>query len=183
MGSGLVVDIKQPDYETRRRIILKKCAEEGVTISQEVVDYIARSVTNNVRDLNSALIHVIATSSLLGETITMDLVKESLKSFVQKMTAVTIHDINAFIGKHFKVTMEQLMSKSRSRTVTYPRQVSYYFCRKYTNSTLAEIGSSLNRNHSSVVRALGNFETALRTNPNVRDAVDYLTKKFEKAYL
>jgi chromosomal replication initiator protein len=79
--------------------------------------------------------------------------------------------------------MEQLQSKSRTRAVTYPRQVSYHFCRKYTNSTLAEIGASLNRNHSSVVRALGNFETTLRTNPNVRDAVDYLTEKFGKAYL
>ncbi len=183
MGSGLVVDIKQPDYETRKKIIIKKCAEEKVVISQDVVDYIARTVTTNVRDLNSALIHVIATSSLLGESITMDLVKESLKSFVQKTKVITISDINTFVAKQFRVPLEQLGSKSRSRAVTYPRQVSYYFCRKYTNATVAEIGQSLNRNHSSVVRALKGFEDNLLTNRSIRDAVDILTQRFEKEYL
>ncbi len=183
MGSGLVIDIKQPDYETRRKIIIKKCAEEGVEIPQDVVDYIARSITRNIRDLNSAIIHVIATSSLLGENITMELAKESLKSFVQKVRVVTVDDINRFVAKHFKVTPEQMRSKSRNRAVTYPRQVSYFFCRKYTNSTLAEIGASLNRNHSSVVRALSNFESSLRINRSVRDAVAYLTQLFEKECL
>ena len=182
MGSGLVVDIKQPDYETRRKIIIKKCAEEKVVVSKEVVYYITRTVTSNVRDLNSALIHVIATSSLLGESITMELVKESLKSFVQKTKVVSISDINTFVAKQFKISLEQLRSKSRSRVVTYPRQIAYYFCRKYTNSTLAEIGQSLNRNHSSVVRALGKFEEHLRVNRSIRDAVDFLTQKFQKEH-
>lgn len=183
MGSGLVVDIRQPDYETRRVIIAKKCAEENVTISDDVADYIARSIASNIRDLKSALIHVIATSSLLGQEISMELVKESLKGFIQKAKVLNINDINMFIAHHFKVSLDQLRSKSRSRTVTYPRQMSYYFCRKYTNSTLAEIGKCFNRNHSSVVRALNKFESNIRTNRSIQDAVHFLVEKFEKVYL
>jgi len=183
MGSGLVVDIRQPDYETRREIITKKCTEEKVEISDDAADFIARSITSNIRDLKSALIHVIATSSLLGQDITMDVVKESLKGFIEKAKVIGINEINSFIAQYFKISLDQLRSKSRSRTVTYPRQMSYYFCRKYTNSTLAEIGKCFNRNHSSVVRALNKFESSLRTNRSIRDAVDFLTEKFEKSYL
>jgi len=182
MGSGLVVDIKPPDYETKKNIVLKKCAEENVTISEEVVDFIARSIKSNVRDLKSALIQLIANSSLLGRKIDLELAKETLKDFVQSKT-VSIADIQGFIARHFKVTPQQLQSKSRSKIVSYPRQIAYYFCRKYTERTLADIGRSFNRNHSSVLRALSNLETALRINRGVKDALNYLTQEFEKAHL
>ncbi|MBN2466829.1 MAG: chromosomal replication initiator protein DnaA [Deltaproteobacteria bacterium] len=182
MGSGLVVDIKKPDYETKRNIIARKCAKEQITISEEVADYIARTIESNVRDLTSALINLIATSSLLGQKIDLDLAKETLKSFIKNKT-VTVAEIKKFISHHFKITLDQLQSKSRSRGVTYPRQVAYYFCRKYTDITLSAIGENFGRNHSSVLRALNKFETSMRTNRNVRDAINYLTDKFEKSYL
>ena len=182
MGSGLVVDIKPPDYETKKNIVLRKCTEENITISEEVVDFIARSIKSNVRDLKSALIQLIANSSLLGQKIDLELAKETLKDFVQSKT-VSIADIQGFIARHFKVTPQQLQSKSRSKIVSYPRQIAYYFCRKYTERTLADIGRSFNRNHSSVLRALNNLETALKINRGVKDALNYLTQEFEKAYL
>ena len=87
-----------------------------------------------------------------------------------------------FISRKFKVSAEQLKSKSRSRTINYPRQIAYYFCRKYTDSTLSTIGSFFNRNHSSVLRALNQFEMSLRTNRGVKDAINLLTQQFEKIY-
>jgi len=183
MGSGLVVDIKSPDYEVKRKIIAKKCAEENVVLSEDVADYIARSIKSNIRELKSVLIHLIANSSLLGEKVNLALAKESLKSFVQNTKEVSVEDIKKFVARHFKITPEQLQSKSRSRVVSYPRQVSFYLCRKYTNNTLADIGKCFSRNHSSVIRALNNFETKIRTNKSIRDALHYLTDKFEKAYL
>jgi chromosomal replication initiator protein len=181
MGSGLVVDIKPPDYETKMNIVQKKCGEENVTIPEEVADFIARSIKTNVRDLKSAIIQLIANSSLLGRKIDLELTKETLKSFVQNKT-VSIADIQQFVARHFKLTPQQLQSKSRSKGVSYPRQIAYYFCRKYTEVTLAEIGRSFNRNHSSVLRALSNLETALRINRGVRDALNYLTQEFEKLH-
>ena len=181
MGSGLVVDIKPPDYETKKSIIARKCADENIKMPEDVVDYIAKSIKSNVRDLKSAVIQIFANSSLLGQKIDLDLAKETLKSFVQKK-AVSIVEIQKFISHHFKVSPDQLHSKSRCRAVNYPRQVAYYFCRKYTDNTLTAIGKCFNRNHSSVLRALNRFDIAIRTNRGIRDALDYLTKKFEKAY-
>lgn len=182
MGSGLVVDIKLPDYETKKKIIFSRCAEENVQISEEVADYIARSIKSNIRDIKSALIHLIANASLLRQKIDLDLAKETLKDFVQTKV-VSVAEIQKFIAQYFKVTLDQLRSKSRSRIVNYPRQVAYYFCRKYTDSTLADIGKCFNRNHSSVLRGLSQFETALYTNKSIKDVLHYLTQKFEKAYL
>ena len=181
MGSGLVVDITPPDYETKRKIISQKCAEENVDIPEEVADYMAQTIKSNVRDIKSAIIQLLANSSLLGRNIDLDLAKETLKSFIQNKV-VKIADVKKFISQQFKITPEQLKSKSRLRSISYPRQVAYYFCRKYTDSTLSTIGSSFNRNHSSVLRALNNFEITLRVNRGVKDAVNLLTKKFEKLH-
>ncbi|MBW1679124.1 MAG: chromosomal replication initiator protein DnaA [Deltaproteobacteria bacterium] len=180
MGSGLVVDIKSPDYETKRKIISRRCDEENVKIPEEVADYVARSIKSNVRDIKSAIIQLIASSSLLGQKIDLNLARETLKDFIQNK-AVDISDIQKFISHHFKVTPDQLQSKSRCRAISYPREVAYYFCRKYTDSTLSAIGKCFNRNHSSVLRALNKFETTIRTNRGIKDALNYLTQKFEKA--
>jgi len=112
----------------------------------------------------------------------LDLARETLKDFVHTKE-VSVVDIQQFVSHHFKVSLEQLKSKSRSRTINYPRQVAYYFCRKYTDTTLADIGKSFNRNHSSVIRGLSQFETSLHTNKSIKEIVGYLTEKFEKAYL
>ena len=181
MGSGLVVDIKPPDYETKRKIIAQKCEEDNVTITEDVADFIAQTIKSNIRDIKSAIIQLIASSSLLGRSINLDLAKETLKSFIQNKL-VDVMDIQKFISRQFKVSPEQLKSKSRSRTINYPRQIAYYFCRKYTDSTLSTIGSFFNRNHSSVLRALNQFEISLRTNRGVKDAVNLLTQQFEKIY-
>lgn len=181
MGSGLVVDIKPPDYETKRKIITRKCEEEQVSITEDVADFIAQTIKSNVRDIKSAIIQLIASSSLLGRSIDLDLAKETLKGFIQNKL-VEVADIQKFISRQFKVSHEQLKSKSRSRTINYPRQVAYYFCRKYTDSTLQTIGSFFNRNHSSVLRALNQFEMSLRTNRGVKDAINLLTRQFEKIY-
>ena len=181
MGSGLVVDIRPPDYETKRKIIARKCEEEKVTITDDVADFIAQTIKSNIRDIKSAIIQLIASSSLLGISIDLDLAKETLKGFIQNKL-LNITDIQKFISRQFKVSPEQLKSKSRSRTINYPRQIAYYFCRKYTDSTLSTIGSFFNRNHSSVLRALNQFEISLRTNRGIKDTVNLLTQQFEKIH-
>lgn len=181
MGSGLVVDIKPPDYETKRKIIARKGEEENVTITEDVADFIAQTIKSNIRDIKSAIIQLIANSSLLGRSIDLDLAKETLKGFIQTKL-VNVMDIQKFISRQFKVSPEQLKSKSRARTINFPRQIAYYFCRKYTDNTLSTIGDFFNRNHSSVLRALNQFEISLRTNRGLKDAINLLTQQFEKIY-
>ncbi len=181
MGSGLVVDIKPPDYETKRKIITRKCEEEQVSITEDVADFIAQTIKSNVRDIKSAIIQLIASSSLLGRSIDLDLAKETLKD-LSRTSWLRLRIFKNSFSRQFKVSHEQLKSKSRSRTINYPRQVAYYFCRKYTDSTLQTIGSFFNRNHSSVLRALNQFEMSLRTNRGVKDAINLLTRQFEKIY-
>lgn len=181
MGGGLVVDIKAPDYETKRKIIARKCAEENLDLPEEVADFIANAIKSNIRDIKSAIIQLIAAASLLGRRIDLDLARETLKDIIQKR-AVTIGEIQKFIARHFKLSPEQLQSKARARSVAFPRQLAYYFCRQYTDITLAAIGKHFNRNHSSVLRSLTHLEMSMRTNRGVKDTVSFLTEKFEKSY-
>jgi len=181
MCSGLVVDIKKPDFETRLRIIQKKAQKEGIELSPEVSEFIAQTVKDNIRRLNSVIISLVASSSLLKKPIDLYLTKEIIKRLI-KNKPVNIENIKRFVSKHFKIAPEQLSSKSRKKNIYYPRQIAFYFSRKYTNETLENIGKAFNRSHSSVIRALDSYEIALKRVPNLMQQLEFLINNFEKEY-
>ncbi len=179
--SGLVVDIQPPDLETRMAILQKKAEEEHVSLSPDVALFIASNVTSNIRELEGALIKVLAYSSLTGKTVTIDLAKEVLKDVTRsKAKNISIEYIQKKISEHFEISEDLLRSKTRRKEAVNARMISMYLAKKITNNTLKTIGLLHGgKDHSTVIHALGTIEKQLAADDKLRDTVELLQRKIE----
>ncbi|GKV57685.1 chromosomal replication initiator protein DnaA [Sporosarcina sp. NCCP-2222] len=154
---GLITDIAPPDLETRIAILQKKAKADGlIDISNEVMLYIANQIDTNIRELEGALIRVVAYSSLVNMDITPDLAAEALKDIIpnSRPRTITILDIQKAVGEHFNIRLEDFSAKKRTRAIAFPRQVAMYLARELTDSSLPKIGSEFGgRDHSTVIHA------------------------------
>lgn len=154
---GLITDISPPDLETRIAILKKKAKADGlIDIPDEVMNYIANQIDSNIRELEGALIRVVAYSSLVNQDVTSDLASEALKDIMPnaRPKALTILDIQKAVGEHFHVRLEDFSAKKRTRSVAFPRQVAMYLSREMTDFSLPKIGDEFGgRDHSTVIHA------------------------------
>ncbi len=179
LSSGLSINIKRPDRDTRARIVLHKANKNGVTIPDEVVDFISENVHSNIRDLESAVLTISAMSSLMKRPVSMDLARELLDGTFKKQQTMTIPAIMSLVAKSFSVHTEQLVSPSRKKEIVYPRQVAIYLCRRYTGEPLQAIGEAFMRKHSSVIHSLETIENRYTCDLAVKRDIDYLVEKIE----
>jgi chromosomal replication initiator protein len=154
-GSGLPVSIEPPDMETRAAILLKKAENTSIKLPQEVAFFIAKRIPSNVRDLEGALRRVIANAQFTGREITIDFTKEALHDLISLQDKlVNIDNIQKTVADYFKIRVADLLSKSRSQSVTRPRQIAMSLARELTSHSLAEIGEAFSgRDHSTVINA------------------------------
>lgn len=181
--SGLVVDIKPPDLDTRCRILQQKALQEGVKLPDDVTEYMAKRITGNVRQLESGLIHLIAKASLLKRPIDMDLVKEVVRTLLRDTSLPgkpTIDQVLDCVCEHFKIDKEVLISRSRRKSVYYPRQVAMYLCRKHTDATLTAIGKAFKRDHASVIHSLAVIQKKCASDSTTRHQVAFLSQRILK---
>ena len=154
---GLITDIAPPDLETRIAILRKKAKADGlIDIPNEVMLYIANQIDSNIRELEGALIRVVAYSSLVNMDINTDLAAEALKDIIpnSRPRTVTILDIQKTVGEHFNIRLEDFTAKKRTRSIAFPRQVAMYLSRELTDSSLPKIGTEFGgRDHSTVIHA------------------------------
>ncbi|MDW0118879.1 chromosomal replication initiator protein DnaA [Sporosarcina thermotolerans] len=154
---GLITDIAPPDLETRIAILRKKAKADGLLdISDDVMLYIANQIDTNIRELEGALIRVVAYSSLVNMDITTDLAAEALKDIIpnSRPRTVSILDIQKTVGEHFNIRLEDFTAKKRTRAIAFPRQIAMYLSRELTDSSLPKIGSEFGgRDHSTVIHA------------------------------
>ncbi|MBO4282787.1 MAG: chromosomal replication initiator protein DnaA [Bacteroidales bacterium] len=181
---GLSADLQIPDKETRVRIIKSKLANSGITdIDEEVVDYLAYRIVTNVREIEGALISILAQSSLNRKTITVELAKQMIDKFVQN----TIHEISIdYIQKvvcdYFNIPVYQMLSKSRKGEIVQVRHLSMYFAKKYTNLSLAQIGArSGDKDHATVLHACRAVENQQATNPKYAADLNNIDKILKNA--
>lgn len=178
LSCGLMVYIKPPDLKTRRNILLAKATQEGVNLPEDVLEYLAQSVEGSVRRLESALINIMAQGSLLKRPIKIDLAMEIVKCIAEEEEKiVTIEDVKECVKRYFHLPQEQLESKSRKRTITYPRQIAMYLCRTYTGKPLEAIGNAFNRDHASVIHSIATITKGMKEKAMIRNHVDYLSKR------
>jgi chromosomal replication initiator protein len=181
--SGLVVDIKPPDPDTRCRILQQKSRQEGVELPEEVTDYLARRLTHNVRQLESGLIHLIAKASLLRRPIDLELAREVTRDLLRDSslpTRPTIDQIVDCVCHHFKIDRDTLLSRSRKRSVYYPRQVAMYLCRQHTDATLSLIGKAFRRDHASVIHSLAVIQRRCLGDTTTRHQLAFLSQQILK---
>jgi len=174
---GLVTDIKPPDFETRVAILRKKAEDDRIALGDEVLDYIARNCRSNVRELEGAVIKLLAYSSLTRREVTLDLAREALGGVLREGPAVevTAELIRDRVAKEWGVSIEGLTSKRRTKDLSVPRQVAMYLMRETLDLSLVEIGKVFGgRDHSTVIHAVNKVEEDMSSDDTFRARVELL---------
>ncbi|KAB7665305.1 chromosomal replication initiator protein DnaA [Bacillus sp. B1-b2] len=168
---GLITDITPPDLETRIAILRKKAKADGLDIPNEVMLYIANQIDSNIRELEGALIRVVAYSSLINKDINADLAAEALKDIVpsSKPKVITIHDIQKVVGELFSIKLEDFKAKKRTKSIAFPRQIAMYLSRELTDFSLPKIGEEFGgRDHTTVIHAHEKISKLLVSDSNLQ---------------
>ncbi len=182
---GLVVDIQLPDLETRQAILQKKAEENGLDLPGEIFQFIATNITSNIRELEGALIRLLAYSSLNGEDITLNLAKRLLKDVcMPQMKAISVEFIQKTTADYFDFPDDMMRAKTRKKEIAQARQIAMYLSKNLTDSSLKTIGLHFGgRDHSTVIHAISTIEKMLLQNAKIRDQVDAIKNKIEIAQL
>lgn len=176
---GLAAELTTPDVETRLAILKQKLSNDGIEMPYDVIEYIAYNINTNVRELEGALVSLIAQSSLNHRQITIDLAKQMIDKFV-KSTAreITIDYIQKVVCDYFKLPIESIQSPTRKREIVQARQLTMYFAKKMTKSSLAVIGLQCgNKDHATVLHACKTVANLNETDKQFHFWVDELEKK------
>jgi chromosomal replication initiator protein len=177
---GLITDIQPPDYETRIAILRKKAKAEALDIPNEVITHIANKIDTNIRELEGALIRVVAYSSLINRDLSAELAMEALKDIIpsNKPKTITIADIQRVVGEHFDMKLEDFKAKKRTKAVAYPRQIAMYLARELTDFSLPKIGDEFGgRDHTTVIHAHEKIQKELQTDFTLRQTIETLKEK------
>ncbi|MFL0270260.1 chromosomal replication initiator protein DnaA [Candidatus Clostridium radicumherbarum] len=180
---GLIADMQPPDFETRIAILKKKADVEGLNVSNDVMTYIATKIKSNIRELEGALIRIVAYSSLTNREINVDLAAEALKDIISNSQSkqVTIDLIMEVTANYFNLRVEDFKSQRRTRNVAYPRQIAMYLARKLTDTSLPKIGEEFGgRDHTTVIHAHEKITGSIKTDEGLQEAINEITKKLQQ---
>jgi chromosomal replication initiator protein len=180
LSSGLISAIDPPNFRTRVRILQKKATASGVHIPEDITQYLAGELTEDVRQLESGLIGITAKSSLLGAPIDMALAESVVKNIVRQRKLITIDSIKKLVCQEFKISHHDMVSDSRKQAVVRPRQIAMYLSRRYTDSPLQAIGKSFNRYHATALHSISAVEKGIQDNRSLQKQIEYLCAKLEE---
>ncbi|WP_299224347.1 chromosomal replication initiator protein DnaA [uncultured Psychroserpens sp.] len=176
---GLSAELQSPDFETRISILKNKLYRDGVEMPEEIIEYVAKHIKTNVRELEGAIISLIAQSSFNKKEITVNLAKEIVEKFVKNTKReVSIDYIQKVVSDYFQMDVSTLQSKTRKRHIVQARQLAMFFAKKYTKASLASIGSQIGkRDHATVLHACKTVDNLSSTDKQFRKYVEDLSKK------
>ncbi len=180
---GLIADIQPPDYETRIAILKKKADVENLNVSNEVMGYIANKIQSNIRELEGALIRVVAFSSLTNREISVDLASEALRDIISKKNSkqITIDSIQESVSSYYNLRIEDFKSKRRTKNVAFPRQIAMFLSRKLTDMSLPKIGEAFGgRDHTTVIHAYEKISKDLEADEGLKETINDLIKKIQQ---
>ena len=178
---GLSADLQIPNLQTRISILKKKLYSDGIEMQKEVIEYLAYSITTNIRELEGALISILAQSSLNKRDINLSLAKEMIDRFVKNTKReVSIDFIQKVVCDYFDLSLELLNSTTRKRRIVQARQLAMFFSKKLTKSSLANIGNQCGgKDHATVLHACKTVNNLVDTDKQFRSYVDEISKKLE----
>lgn len=177
---GLLADIGSPDYETRMAILRKKEEMDGFELDDAILNYIAINIKSNIRELEGALNKLVAYSNLVNTEITMDIAVKELQNIISpdQPREITPQLIIEVVSEHFGITVDQIMSKSRSSDVAKPRQIAMYLCKNMTDHPLDSIGQLLGgRDHSTVIHGIKKVTDEISSDQTFAKTVETIRKK------
>ncbi|MDD4108339.1 MAG: chromosomal replication initiator protein DnaA [Prolixibacteraceae bacterium] len=176
---GLTADLVTPDFETRMEILRRKVYKDGITLSDEVLEYIASHVSNNVRELEGALVSLLAQSMLNKRDITLELTAKLINKLVKNSRReLSIEYISKVVCDYFNMSVDSLQTKTRKREIVQARQITMYFSKSLTKYSLASIGAQIgNKDHATVLHACKTVNNLKDTDKNFRQYVEDIEKK------
>lgn len=178
---GLQVDISPPDFALKVAIIKKKIKGENISISDDVVSYIASNIGNDVRQLEGSITRLVAYSVIMCEqNITVEFAMEALKDFTKKPVTDqnNIRRIQKVVANFYKISFDDIKSKKRTPSLAIPRQVAMYLCRKLTDESFERIGTEFaGKNHATVIHACNKIDNEIKSNKVLKEAIDDIVKQ------
>jgi chromosomal replication initiator protein len=178
---GLSADVQAPDFETRIAILKNKSNNFGISLSNEILDYIAYNITSNIRELEGCLLKLLANASFSGKEIDFELTRKTVKEISTKREAnISIDSITKIVCEEFKVEENKVREKNRKKEVVLARQIAMYLSKKLTKSSLKTIGLHFGgRDHSTVIHAYNNIEKLTSEDISLNELVAGLRNKLE----
>ena len=178
---GLTADLQVPDFETRMNILRKKIYKDGIVISEEVLEYIASHISSNVRELEGALISLLAQATLNKKEITLDLAIKMINKLVNNTKReLTIDYISKVVSDYFCIPVDSLSVKTRKREIVQSRKIAMYFSKNLTQSSLASIGSQIGgKDHATVLHACRTVTNLKEIDKNFRLSIDEIENKLK----
>ena len=183
---GLSADLQIPEYETRYAILERKASDNGITLEPDIIEFIAYNFKSNVRDLEGAIIKLLATASLNHvDEIDLSLAKSALKDMVKSSNSqISIEFIQNYVCEYFGIDTNKVREKTRKQEIVEARQIAMYLAKKFTKSSLKTIGLQFGgRDHSTVIHAISTVEERLSTSPKHERILKELEQKIEVATL
>lgn len=180
---GLIADIQPPDYETRIAILRKKAEVDKLTVPDEVLEYIAKNIASNIRELEGALTRIVAFATLTNEEISISLAENSLKDIFNNHAAVPITPelIQEKVANYYNIRVEDIQGSKKPKNIAFPRQISMYLCRKLLDISLPKIGENFGgRDHTTVIHAISKIEKQLETDAELQKTVVLLEKEIKE---
>jgi len=179
---GLSAEITKPDYETRMAILRHKLHQDGIQIDEEVVEFIAKNVQSNVRELEGSLISLLANATLTKKQITLELAQHTIARLVKyRPSEYSVHQIQRVVCDYFELDMEEMQAKTRKRTVVQARQIAMFLSKKHTDSSLASIGSQIGgKDHATVLHACRTVVNLLETDKDFKNHVDQIQRRLNE---
>src|SRR6266436_31296 len=176
---GLIADIQPPDLETKVAILQKKAEQERVTLPTDVALYVASNIRSNVRELEGALIRLVAHSSLIGAEITLPYAQQVLKNFIDSQARkVTIESIQKAAAEQFGLRLVEIKAKNNSRAIVYPRQIAMYLSKHLTEASLPEIGRQFGgKHHTTVMHSVDKIEGLRKNDKDLNRLLNKLTEQ------
>lgn len=179
---GLITDIQPPDLETRVAILRKKAQAENLNIPYDILDYIANYIDSNIRELEGALIRMVAYATITNKPLNMATASEALKDILPppRPRKITIELVQKEVSSYYGIALPELLSKKRTKQVAYPRQIAMYLCRKLTDASYPQIGEQFGgRDHTTVIHANEKVEKDLAADPQLQSTIGMLARKLD----
>ncbi len=180
---GLIADVQPPDYETRVAILRRKAELERMSLPPEVAEFIAQHFQSNIRELEGALVRVVAYATLSRVPVTVDLARDVLRDILpqHRPQPVTIQAIQKAVAEHFGLRLEDMKAKRRTKGVAFPRQVAMYLARELTDSSLPRIGEEFGgRDHTTVLHACERVRAEMQRDPHLAATVHGLAQQLRR---
>ena len=183
LGSGACLDLQIPNFETRKAIIYKKLENKNKNLPEEIIDYVARTIETNIRDLNSALDKVVMYTEYVSPNITLEIVQQQLSKIYSSPGAgnVSIENIQKVVAENYQISVSELKGKKRDKKYIIPRFIAVYIAREMTEYSFTEIGNEFGgRDHSSIMHGYNQIVDKIQSDPSLNNKIKILIEDIKK---